>query len=46
MTFAELARLDLKVVHLPDGYQTSFWEDLYQLFKQRMLEEAKKDEAS
>lgn len=44
MTFEELARLHTPHSRLPDGITTDFWEELYQLFKKRMLEEQKPNE--
>lgn len=50
MTFEELKRYSPKMEYLPPEngvqlYETTFWEDLYQLFKARMIaeQEAGKD---
>jgi len=39
ITFKELESVSPKMTILPHGCSTNFWEELYQLFKQRMQEE-------
>lgn len=46
LTFEELAQNAPKLTYLPkeledSRFSTSFWEDLYQLFKARMIAESK-----
>jgi len=34
--FEQFKTLDPRLVHLPDGVGTDFWETLYQMFKARL----------
>lgn len=45
LTFEELSCVSPQIKPLPSGVSTDFWENLYQLFKSRMIEEQLKDEA-
>jgi hypothetical protein len=43
MTFEELQHVIMRQENLGEGFGTTFWEDLYQLFKKRMNEEAEQE---
>jgi hypothetical protein len=45
-TFAKLLHLHPTLANPPSDYGTIFWEDLYQAFKARMLEEMAQEQAA
>lgn len=43
LDFQQLEKLSPELTFLPEGCGTDFWEQLYQLFKKRMIDEQAND---